>query len=239
MRLGGILALAFAIIVGAPARAAESVLIFGGSGQLGAEIAKVLAARGDRVSVFVRKSSNLDRLKGLAVARIEGDVTNEDDVAAALKSAKFTVVVDALGRSGGAISIYEVSERHIAKWAKATGVRQVILHGSVGAGSSRKIYPKSRLAAMTPTLDAKEAGEKHLIASGVTYTIIRNAILRDPAPGAADCARLYEDDTKYGIVTRPALARLTAECIGNPACANKIFHAVDETIPIPDEMRER
>ena len=86
---------------------------------------------------------------------------------------------------------------------------------------------------MAPVLDSKGDGEKHLIASGVPYTIIRNAILRNAKPGEADNAKLYEDQTKFGMVTRTELARLTADCVGNKACFNKIYHAVDESMGVP------
>ena len=138
-------------------------------------------------------------------------------------------------RSDG--EFYEVSERYISKAAKAARVSQVILHSSVGAGESRKVYPVSRLAAMQPVLDAKGAGEKHLMESGVPYTIIRNAILRNAKPGDADNAKLYEDQAKFGMVTRTELARLTVECVGNKSCFNKIYHAVDEAMGLPAEVR--
>jgi uncharacterized protein YbjT (DUF2867 family) len=233
------LAVLAACATAAETQAKETVMVFGGSGQLGSEIVRAVAARGDAVTVFVRPSSDLKRVEGVQVKTLTGDVLNAEDVMAAMKAARPTVVVDALARGKADASFYDVSERNISTAAKAAGVKQIILHSSVGAGSSRKIYPKSRLAAMTPVLDAKTAGEDHVIASGVAYTIIRNGILRDPQPGTADGAKLYEDDTKYGVVTRPQLARLTAECIGNKSCFGKVYHAVDEGLPIPAGMEMR
>jgi uncharacterized protein YbjT (DUF2867 family) len=218
--------------------AAERVIVFGGSGQLGSQVARALTARGHEVSVFVRPSSKLDRLEGVKVTRVEGDVLKEDDVAKALKAGKYTAVVDALARGTADASFYDVSERHISKWAREAGVRQIILHSSVGAGESRKIYPPQQLSRMQAVLDAKEAGEKHVMASGVTYTIIRNAVLRDGAPGATEKAELFEDQAKFGAVTRQGLARLTADCLGNAKCSNKIFHAVDAGVKFDMSGRE-
>lgn len=228
-------ALVFVAIAGVagPAAAAENVLVFGGSGRLGSEVVKALTAAGHQVTVFVRPTSKLDRIAEAGVAVVEGDVMTEADVAAAFKSAKFTAAVDALARGDADVAFYETSMRHIAKWAAATGVRQVILHGSVGAGDSRAIYPQNRWEAMKSTLMAKDAGERALMASGVTYTIIRNAVLRDLAPGATDAAALTDDQSKFGAVTRTGLARLTAECLGQAACANKIFHAIDPGVAVP------
>ncbi|MCB2106412.1 MAG: NAD(P)H-binding protein [Rhodobacteraceae bacterium] len=203
------------------------VLVFGGTGKLGAEVAKALIAGGHGVTVFARPTSDHARLDGLDIAYVEGDVLNESDVNAAFAAAKFKAAVDALARGRSGPEFYDISEKNISTAAAATGVSQVILHSSVGAGDSQAVYPKERWEAMKPTLMAKDAGEKHLMASGVTYTIIRNAVLRNSKPGDVDGAKLTEDQSAFGAVTRVGLGRLTAECIGNPDCANKIFHAVD------------
>ena len=153
------------------------VLVFGGTGKLGSDIVKELAAAGRSVTVFTRPSSSRERLKGLGVSYVTGDVTVESDVESAFKTAKFNVVIDALGRSGAGVDFYVVAGEHLAKWAAETGVKQFILHGSVGAGNSQPVYPKSRWSAMKATMAAKTAQENSVIDSGVAYTIIRNAQL--------------------------------------------------------------
>jgi uncharacterized protein YbjT (DUF2867 family) len=86
-------------------------------------------------------------------------------------------------------------------------------------------------------LTAKDTAERELIASGVPYTIIRNAVLRDDAPGAREKAQLFEDQKRFGAVTRSGLGRLTAECTLQPACLGKIFHAIDAQVPVPAATR--
>ena len=228
-----VLTLILAAVIGPTgANAAESVLVFGGSGQLGSEVAKAVAAKGHTVTVFVRPTSKLDLLQGVKFEKIEGDVMKAADVAATLNKGKFTVVVDALANDrGGPPDFYETSEKNIAKAVKAAGVKQLILHSSVGANDSRAVYPKERLAEMVAVLDSKALGEKAAMASGVTYTIIRNASLGDP-PAGGEKAKLYDDQTKFGAVSRNGLGRLTADCVANPACNNKIYHAVDDTMPV-------
>jgi uncharacterized protein YbjT (DUF2867 family) len=209
-----------------------AVLVFGGTGQLGAEVVKALLSAGHDVTVFARPGSKSERLAGLKVATVTGDVLKEDDVAAAFKSAKFDAAVDALARGDAGVDFYETSQRLISKWAKATGVKQVVLHGSVGAGKSRAIYPDAMWPRMKDTLQAKERGENHLIASGVAYTIIRNARLPPSSTPATGKAKLFEDETKFGAVTRADLGTLTAQCTLNPTCFNKIYHAADDSLPV-------
>jgi uncharacterized protein YbjT (DUF2867 family) len=204
------------------------ILIFGGSGQLGAEIAKELAGDGHYVHVFVRPSSDRSRLVGQPVEWVVGNVLVEEDVKRALQAQRYAIVINALGRSESGVEFYATSGRWIAKWAKATGVKQVVLHSSVGVGRSAAAYPADRLGAMRALFVAKESAERDVIESGITYTIIRNAVLRDLPAGARSSAKLYEDETKFGAVSRRGLAQLTAECIDSDVCANKIFHAVDE-----------
>lgn len=217
--------------------AAQAVLVFGGSGQLGAEIVRELVGEGHDVVAFVRPSSDRKRIAGLPVKLIEGDVRVESDVQRALQSRRFNVVINALGRSESDVGFYATSGRHIARWAAATGVEQVILHSSVGVGRSAAVYPPQRLASMRALFDAKEVAESELVRSGVSYTIIRNAVLRDLAPGATDGAQLVEGETAFGVVTRRGLARLTRECLRSTACGNRVFHAIDNGIKWPEAAR--
>jgi uncharacterized protein YbjT (DUF2867 family) len=213
--------------------ASRTVLVFGGSGRLGAAIVRELVGEGHQVAVFLRPSSTRARLEGLPVTLIEGNALLEADVRRALESRRFDVVVNALGRSESDVEFFATSGRHIARAAKATGVGHVILHSSVGVGASRAVYPAERLPSMSAVFRAKESAERDLIDSGVTWTIIRNAILRDLPPGARDQAQLVPGETGYGVVSREGLGRLTRECVGNSACENCIFHAVDAGLSPP------
>jgi uncharacterized protein YbjT (DUF2867 family) len=227
-----LLALAVVPAMAPAAPMPESVLVFGGSGRLGADIVRVLEEAGYRVAVFVRPTSDRSRLAGLDVTYIEGNALVEADVKRALESRRFDVVVNALGRSEQDVSFYETTGRSIARWSAASHVKQVILHSSVGVGESRAVYPAERLVSQSALLNYKGAAEQALIDSGVSYTIIRNAILRDLPPGAVDGARLFPDQHKFGPVSREGLARLTRECIDNPDCDRRIFHAVDEAMVV-------
>jgi uncharacterized protein YbjT (DUF2867 family) len=117
--------------------------------------------------------------------------------------------------------------------AKDAGVARMILHSSVGVGASRAVYPAARWPAMAQLMQAKESAERDLIDSGMTYTIIRNAILRNLPAGQDDLAVLVPGETAYGMVSRTGLGRLTRECIESAECDNGIFHAVDPGMQPP------
>jgi uncharacterized protein YbjT (DUF2867 family) len=216
------------------AASAASVIVFGGTGQLGAEVVRALLAAGHEVTVFRRETSDLSRLQGLKVGTAVGDATVERDVQAAFAARRYDVAVNALakGRNDPG-SFYAVTQRWITAAAKAKGVRQVILHSSVGAGESRAIYPDANWARLKDVLLAKDASERELMASGVPYTIIRNAVLRDDAPGVREKAQLVPDQRRFGAVTRSGLGRLTAECTLKAECLNQIYHAIDPQVAVP------
>lgn len=212
----------------------DGVLVFGGTGQLGAEIVMDLIEAVENVTVFVRPTSNRSKLDPLGVSFVTGDVLTESDVEAALKSGPYRVVIDALARDGDTEpDFYIDSMMYISKWAKETGVSQVILHGSVGAGLSRPVYPQARWDVMGSTITAKDHGERHLMESGAPYTIIRNLVLLPADMSESGEAAMTTDQSKRGVVTRDALARLTMECLDNATCIDEIYHAYDDAIDLP------
>jgi uncharacterized protein YbjT (DUF2867 family) len=228
----GILAMLVSLVAGPVA--AENVLVFGGSGRMGAEIVKVLRVAAHDVTVFVRATSDRGLLEGQGVTYVEGDVMKADDVMRAVQGRAFTVVINALGGRNNSGSFYDTSQYNITAATKASGVKQVIFIGSLGAGESRKVYPDERWKMFGEVLLQKDRAEKDLIASGVGYTIIRNDQIMAYGTPATGKARLTEDQTAMGPITRADLASLVGPCVGAARCMNKIFHAVDTITYIPE-----
>lgn len=218
-------------------QADDGVLVFGGTGQLGLEIVKALTAKGEDVTVFTRPQSDRTSLGSMNVSFVVGDVLNADDVSSAFQSGSFRVAIDALARdSNDDADFYIESMAHISRAAKETGVRQVILHGSVGAGLSH-LSERDSEEDFGPLMVAKGLGERYLIESGVPYTIIRNwALLPTPAKESGQ-AFMTEDQSARGLITRDALARFTIECLDQAQCINKIFHTVDDAVDAPERYR--
>ena len=85
----------------APVVASDGVLIFGATRNTGLEIAKILVARGEPVTAFVRPVSNLENLEPLNVDYFTGDALNADEVKAAVRSKDFSAVISTLGGGRG------------------------------------------------------------------------------------------------------------------------------------------
>ncbi len=220
------IALLFATLT--PAHA-DGVLVFGGTGRLGAEIVKQLINAGEtNVTVFARPTSDRNRLEGLAVSYVTGNALSEADVEAALKSNDFRTVYNALaGRMNGSeTNFYEKTQVNITKWAKETGVKRVILNSSVGAGDSIAVYPKERLAQRGKVLKDKEYAENNLMSSGLEYTIIRNRRILPETTPVSGVAYLTDDQTATGAIGRADLGVLNVYCLDSAHCENNIFHAL-------------
>lgn len=219
-----------------PTYAADGgVLVLGGTGQLGSEVVKDLLEAGEDVTVLTRPTSNRARLEGLDVAYVIGDMLSDADMERVFTESQYRVVVDTSGAPvfSGDQTFYEKSQKVISKWAKAGNVGHMILHGATGAGDSsammifENVPEPQRIA-----IGSKSKAEDILKNSGVTYTIIRHLSLMDLERQESGKARLTPNQMAIGPVTRDGLARLTLECMDNPACYNMTFHAVDDDVDL-------
>jgi uncharacterized protein YbjT (DUF2867 family) len=218
----------FAVTAVAQIDDSSDVLVFGGTGRLGAPIVRLLVEAGYTVTVFARPTSNRDRLAGLDVAFVTGDLMDTDSVVAAIDGKSFRFVIDASARGPSRDRFYDTAMRNILKAVDAGRVRQFILHGSVGAGDNMKLFPSVGFERMRDVMMAKGEAEALLKDSGIGYTIIRNGMVLPDGTPATGHARLTGDDSILDAVTRLDLAALTMQCLDNQGCMNKIYHAVDD-----------
>ena len=218
-----------------------SVLVFGGTGQLGAEVVQRLLAAGEDVVVFVRPNSNRKRLAGQQVAYVVGDMLNEGDVASAFQSHKIRAVINMVRAPISEAGFYDITSRYLAAHAKQAGVGQIIHHGAVGAGEHRELFPDvpwGRVPGLASRMDDHRLAEKHFIASGIPTVVIRNSRVWPHGTPSTGKASLTEDQSVMTPITRPDLADFTMDCLDNPACAGKIYHAMDPVLTWPPPGRE-
>ena len=216
------------------------VLLLGGTGRLGSEIVKGLTEAGETFVVLVRPTSNRERLDGLDLTYVVGDMLSDADMERVFREGSFRAVIDASAIArGGDANFYIDSQRIISRLAKQTGVKQIILHGAIGAGDSADLYfmenvPEEQRQSMA----SKTVAETILIDSGVPYTIIRNMTLLPLETRESGNASLTRDRGVMGPVTRDGLGRLTMECLDNEGCLNSIFHATDKDAELTGRYTE-
>ncbi len=202
-------------------------LILGGTGRLGAPIAARLDAAGYAVTVFARATSDRKRLEGLPVDYVIGDLLDAESTRAALAGRVFAVVVDASARGPNPDPFYVGLMENTLAALNTGAVKQFILHGSIGAGNSKQVFDSAMYQRVRSVMEEKTRAEELLKASGIPYTIIRNGVIKLDGTAGTGTAQLTEDASAMGTVTRPDLAQLTVQCLQNPECLNKTFHAVD------------
>jgi nucleoside-diphosphate-sugar epimerase len=210
------------------------VLIFGGTGQAGSMIAKMLADKGETVSVLARPTSDRKYLAGVKVAYLTGDALVAADVEAATMKAMPRVVINALGRPRDQWGFWAITQINITNAAKKAGVKEIIYLSSVGVGDSAQAYtPESR--ERTKVVHAERLiAEENIKASGIPYVIIRIGGVNWFDKPATGKAYLTEDRSVLGMIQYVDLAKLTVDCIGNATCANKTWASVDPTVKRPE-----
>lgn len=208
-----------------------NVLVFGATGKLGIEVVSELVSRGDKVTAFVRESSDRSQLEPFGVDFAVGDAMDIDSVKAAFESGEFDAVITSVGAIRANPPPDYQGNANIFDAAVAAGVKRVIFVSTVGAGDSLTAAPLPSRMMLSKVIPLKTQAEDHLKASGLEYTIIRPGGL---PPGAGTGGGiLSEDRTTMGFITRPDLARLIVGVLDDPRTIGKTFAAVDPALESP------
>ncbi|MEO8224648.1 MAG: SDR family oxidoreductase [Gammaproteobacteria bacterium] len=206
----------------------DSILVAGASRGTGLEVVRLLAARGETVTAFVRPTTDMAELLRLRVKLYRGDVLDAQSVKGALASGNFRAVIDTVGGKRGEPRPDYHGTRNLVDAAGAAGVRRYIFVTAIGAGDSRATVAPKVLEFLGAVLEEKSLGENYLMASGLDYTILRpGGMTHDPASGTAIRT---EDRKAMGVINRADLARLVVECLDDPLAIGKVFHAIDPAI---------
>jgi uncharacterized protein YbjT (DUF2867 family) len=204
------------------------VLVFGGTRGIGLETVRQLTENGEAVTVLVRETSDLTALNAIdGVATTVGDAMDMESVTRTYASGEFDTVISTLGGSWDfGFTVDSVGNIHAIDGAKAAGVDRFILVTSIGAGDSRAAAPIKMLQALAPVLAEKEKAERHLIDSGLKWTIVRPGFLNDKPRDKQGI--LTQKTSVVGIISRAEVARLVIGSIGSEPTFGMIYSAIDE-----------
>ena len=207
---------------------ADDILIFGGTRNTGLETVKLLVARGDTVTAFVRETSDVTALEQLGVAMVVGDALDAASVNAAFEGRPYDAVVTTLG---GSVRNHEVdSEGNINVFAAAekAGVRRVVFVTAIGSGGTKDVLEPRAREFLGPVLDAKTVAENDLQSRDLDWTILRPGQLPDGR--GTGTGVLYDDHTMMGRITRGELAALVVQALDDDGTIGNIYHTIDSTM---------
>ncbi|HCF29468.1 MAG TPA: NAD(P)-dependent oxidoreductase [Cyanobacteria bacterium UBA11049] len=201
------------------------IFLAGASRGVGREIAKCLTQQKLKVKALLRTEAARAELEAMGIEVVLGDALNVADVERAMLKPISAVIstIGGLPKDGERADF--LGNKNLIDLAVKAGVPKFILVSSIGSGNSAAAIPPSALATLAPVLAEKEQAEKHLIESGLTYTVIRPGGLKsEPATGNGV---LTEDPRVAGTIHRADVAQLICRCLNSDRANNKILSAVD------------
>lgn len=219
-----------------PATAAEvpTVLVAGATGRVGRLVCSELTGRECSVIAGVRNPVKGKDIPCSAVRQM--DVTGPvADLTSALKGVG--TVVCTLGfvpsspfkMNEAAHAVDNVGTCNLIDASVAAGVKDFIMVSSILTNGRAWGQEKSPGFVITnafgQVLDEKLVAEQHLRASGLGYTIVRPAGLRDAASGALFISG--EDTLKEGEVSRASVAKVCAQAVFDGKAKNRVVEIVE------------
>jgi len=212
----------------------QNIFLAGSSRGVGREIAKLLLENEPpsvNLKVLLRNPTYAVELEALGSEVVIGDALNPSELELVLlQESKIDVVISTIGgvpSDRGERADCEGNKNLIDVAVKA-GVKKFILVSSIGSGNSVVALAPEVLLTLGAILKEKEKAEQHLVASGLTYTIIRPGGLKSEA--ATGNAVLTENPTVAGIIHRADVANLVCQCLDSEKVNNKVFSAIDRNM---------
>lgn len=208
----------------------DYIFLAGASRGVGKEIAHLLVQKKYQVKALLRPQTDGTELAAMGITVVKGDALDKEAVEKAMmKEGKITAVISTIGGlpQDGERADY-LGNKNLVDAAVKAGVSKFILVSSLGAGKSALAIPPRAMEALAPVLAEKEKAEEHLIACGLTYTIIRPGGLKsEPATGNGVVTESYEIS---GTIHRADVADLVVRCLVSENANNKILSAVDKNM---------
>ena len=205
---------------------ASYIFLAGASRGVGREIAKCLVEQNQKVKALLRSEASRPELEAMGITVVMGDALDATAVEQAMLGEPIHAVISTIGGlpKEGDRADY-LGNKNLIDAAVKAGVQKFILVSSIGSGESVVALPPQALGTLKPVLIEKEKAEKHLIESGLTYTVIRPGGLKsEPATGNG---LVTEDYKVAGTIHRADVAKLVCQCLVSDAANNKILSAVD------------
>lgn len=192
------------------------VTIFGGAGLIGTQVVQLLARRGYRIRVAVRRPDLAGHVRPLGavgqVMPIQANIRNRELVDRAIRGAQIVINLVGIGVEGGKQrfrAVNTMGARTIAEAAKTLGVTELVHVSALGADpQSPSGYARS-----------KALGEIEVLAAFPAAVLIRPSIVFGPGDGFFN---------RYGMLARllPVLPVIGAKSRLQPIYVGDVAEAI-------------
>lgn len=192
------------------------VTIFGGAGFVGTQVVQLLATKGYRVRVAVRRPDLAGHVKPLGtvgqVMPIQANIRNADSVARAIRGAGIVINLVGIGFERGRQrfrAVHSLGAKNIADAAKVLQVGQLVHVSALGADTqSVSAYARS-----------KALGETEVLTAFPSAVVLRPSIVFGPGDGFFN---------RYGMLARmlPVLPVIGAKSRFQPIYVGDLAQAI-------------
>jgi nucleoside-diphosphate-sugar epimerase len=212
----------------------QSILVAGASRGVGREIVKILTSQGNSVIALLRSADTRIELEKLGAKVAIGDAIDYADIqtkiAAHLPISTIISTIGGIAQAGQRTDY--LGNKHLIDAAKNAGIQRFILVSSLGAGATKDAIPPQAYQSLAAIIAEKERAENHLIASGLTYTIVRPGGLKSlPTTGNGV---LTTATNVAGSIYRADVAMLVCKCLIGTNANNQVLSAFDRQMAYGD-----
>jgi uncharacterized protein YbjT (DUF2867 family) len=209
------------------------VAIAGGHGQIGRRLARLLAARGDRVRGLIRNPDHADdvRSDGANPVVCDLEAAPVSEIESAIAGADAVVFAAGAGPGSGAarkLSMDRDGAINLISAAQRAGVPRYVIVSSVGAES-----PPDDDDVFSVYLRAKADADRALMESDRDWTVVRPGMLTDD-PGTGH-VRIQEEPIR-AEVTRDDVAAVLAAVVDESRAVGRVLYVVGGEDPIQDAV---
>lgn len=199
------------------------ILVVGATGALGGMITRELLAGGFEVRVLVRPGSNYGPLVELGAQPVMGDLKDPASLARACAGTT-AVISTANSAARGEPDTVDVVDRR---------GNRALMDAAVTAGSDHFVFVSALGASEQSPVDffrAKAETERHLMASGLTYTILQPNIFMEvwigmlvgmPLQQGLPVTLIGRGDHRHSMISMRDVSAFAVAAVGNPTARDR------------------
>jgi uncharacterized protein YbjT (DUF2867 family) len=201
------------------------VIVAGGHGQIGLQLLRLVAERGDEAVGLIRKPEQVPDLEAFGAQALVCDLEGEDEISLEGDAVVFAA---GAGPGSGAERKWTMDYGGAVKLMRA-GVRRYVMVSAMGAADP----PPEGGDVFGEYIRAKAKADRELAASGLDSTIVRPGRLTDGEPtGRVRAGERLE----RGEIPRADVAATLLAVLDEPSTIGKAFDLVSGDDPIAEAV---